>query len=64
MTEGSGRLLELDSPPTAIFAANDVSAAGALVAIRETGFRVPEDIAIIGFDDVPLAAHLDVAPAI
>ena len=42
-------------PPTAVFAANDVMAMGALVALREAGRRVPEDVAVVGFDDVPVA---------
>lgn len=42
---------------TAIFIASDVQAIGALEAARELGIRVPEDIAIVGFDDIELAAH-------
>jgi LacI family transcriptional regulator len=42
-------------PPSAVFAANDVMAMGALVALREAGRRVPKDVAVVGFDDVPLA---------
>src|SRR5262249_42634628 len=41
---------------TALFAFNDVSAIGAISAIREAGYRVPEDISVIGFDDIPAAA--------
>ncbi len=48
------RLLPLR--PDAVFAASDMMAIGACRAIREAGFRVPEDIALIGFDDVPAAA--------
>jgi LacI family transcriptional regulator len=40
-----------------VFAHNDLSAAGALQAIQEAGLRVPDDVAIIGFDDVPLASY-------
>jgi len=43
--------------PTAIFAMNDMMAFGAITAIREHGLRVPEDIAIVGFDDVRLARY-------
>ncbi|MEE1927116.1 LacI family DNA-binding transcriptional regulator [Streptomyces sp. TRM 70351] len=43
----------------AVFAHNDVSAAGALRALRAAGRRVPDDVAVIGFDDVPLASHTD-----
>ncbi len=49
-------LLDGSRPPTAVFAASDVMAMGALVAIREAGIAVPEDIAVVGFDDIPLAA--------
>jgi LacI family transcriptional regulator len=45
--------LQLDHPPTAVFSCNDMMAAGALHAIYERGLHVPEDIAIVGFDDVP-----------
>jgi LacI family transcriptional regulator len=43
----------------AIFAHNDLSAAGAMQVLRESGRRVPDDIAVVGFDDVPAAAHTD-----
>jgi LacI family transcriptional regulator len=42
----------------AVFAANDMMAIGALQALRRAGLRVPEDVALVGFDDVPLARHL------
>ena len=47
------RLLGLSPRPTAVFATNDVMAMGALVAIREAGLRIPEDVALVGFDDTP-----------
>jgi LacI family transcriptional regulator, galactose operon repressor len=48
-------LLELSPRPTAIFAASDLMAVGAMVAIKEAGLRIPDDIAIVGFDDIPIA---------
>jgi LacI family transcriptional regulator len=49
------RLLSLAEPPTAVFARTDVLAAGALQAAREMGRRVPEELSLVGHDDVPLA---------
>jgi LacI family transcriptional regulator len=46
--------------PDAVFAASDVMALGAMRAARECGLRIPEDIAFIGFDDLPLASLPDV----
>ena len=45
--------------PTAVFIASDEVAFGALAAIRDEGLRVPEDIAVVSFDDVPLAKYID-----
>ncbi len=44
---------------TALFVASDVVAFGALRALREAGLRVPRDISVVGFDDIPLARHFD-----
>lgn len=49
-------LLALPERPTAIFASNDLSAFGALDAIHEARLRIPEDISVIGFDDIPHAS--------
>lgn len=49
-------LLALPTPPTAVFAACDTIAIGALDAAEKMNYRVPEDIAIIGFDDIPAAS--------
>jgi len=62
-TETSGfaaclRLLGERPRPTAIFAANDAMAIGALSALREANVRVPEDIAVAGFDDIPMARYM------
>ena len=53
---GASALLDLTDPPTAIFASNDVMAMGAMDAIRNRGRRIPEDISVIGFDNIPQSA--------
>lgn len=55
--EGMKRLLSLPNRPTAVFARNDFTAIGAMTAIKEAGLSIPADIAIVGFDDIPLARH-------
>ncbi|MBV9134472.1 MAG: LacI family DNA-binding transcriptional regulator [Chloroflexi bacterium] len=53
--EAMQTLLKSQNPPTAVFAASDRMAVGALEAVRNSGLRVPEDVAIVGFDDLVLA---------
>lgn len=55
--EGMKRLLSLPKRPTAVFARNDFTAVGAMTAIKEAGLSIPKDIAVVGFDDTPLAMH-------
>jgi LacI family transcriptional regulator len=62
LTQGGGyqqasNLLDLSNPPTAIIACNDLMAFGAMSAAHERGLVVGEDIAITGFDDIPMAEH-------
>jgi LacI family transcriptional regulator len=53
---GALHFLDLKKPPTAIFASNDVMAMAAMDAVRERGMRIPDDISIIGYDDIPQAS--------
>jgi LacI family transcriptional regulator len=61
--EAVRRLLELGEAGKvdALFAANDSMAVGALSALRRAGIRVPDDVAVGGFDDIPIAAYLSPA---
>jgi len=56
--QGACTLLDLPYPPTAIFASNDVMAMGVIDAVRTRGLRVPQDISVIGFDDIPQASMI------
>jgi LacI family transcriptional regulator len=61
-TESGGHIAMkhlLPFKPDAVFCASDTMAIGALRAVREAGLRVPEDIALVGFDDMPFAEHTD-----
>lgn len=51
-------LLRREPGLDAVFAASDLIAAGALQSLREGGRTVPDDVAVVGFDDLPLASHL------
>lgn len=62
--EGSGQqltfqLLALPEPPTAIFTANNLMTVGALTALRDMRVRVPEDVSLVGFDDLTLGSLLE-----
>ena len=52
-------LLEITPRVTAVFVASDVVAMGAILAIKKAGLRIPKDIAVVGFDDIPLAEYYD-----
>ena len=57
--DATERLLALAEPPTAIFAASDLMAIGAVRAAAEVGLRVPEDLSVVGFDDIQLSPHVN-----
>jgi LacI family transcriptional regulator, galactose operon repressor len=50
------KLLALDEPPTAVFVASDMMAMGAIRAVQAAGLSVPNDVAVVGFDDIAIAA--------
>jgi DNA-binding LacI/PurR family transcriptional regulator len=50
-----GELLDLPEPPTAIFAGSDQQALGVYEAARQRGLRIPQDLSVVGFDDLPAA---------
>ncbi len=58
--DASKKLLSGPKPPRALFAASDLEAVGVLTAARELGLRVPEDVAVIGFDDIDLAGYMGI----
>lgn len=59
--EAAGALLALESPPSAVFAVSDTLAIGAIKAFRRAGRRVPDDIAVVGFDNIPLSQMFEPA---
>lgn len=59
--EACQRLLARNVPFTAVFCANDQIAIGVIKALRDAGKRIPEDVSVIGFDDVPMVEHLSPA---
>jgi LacI family transcriptional regulator len=56
--EGMRRLLALDEPPTAVFTVNNLVALGAIEAVRSAGLEVPDDVALVCFDDIEYASRL------
>lgn len=60
--EAMCRLLALPSPPTAVFCYNDLTAIGAALAVREAGLQVPDDISLVGFDDIELTTYCHSPP--
>lgn len=56
--EATKQLLQLPAPPTALLAINDLLAIGALRAIYDCGLRVPQELSLFGYDDIPLARYL------
>ncbi|UUU19862.1 LacI family DNA-binding transcriptional regulator [Streptomyces sp. DSM 40750] len=57
--EAARSLLALPERPTAIFTANDLQALGVYQAAREAGLRIPDDLSVVGFDDLPVVAWVD-----
>lgn len=60
-SQAASGLLALFDPPTAVFAVSDTLAIGAIKALRRGGRRVPEDVAVVGFDDLPVSAVFEPA---
>jgi LacI family transcriptional regulator len=56
--EAARELMKLKSPPTGIFCANDLMAVGCYEALHELGLRIPDDVAVMGYDDREIAQHL------
>ena len=57
--QSTQRLLAAGQPFSAIFAQNDRMAVGAVRALQEAGLRVPDDVSVIGFDDIPLVSYFE-----
>ncbi|MEO6889621.1 MAG: LacI family DNA-binding transcriptional regulator [Ktedonobacteraceae bacterium] len=59
--QGALTFFALSEPPSAIFASNDLTAYGVLQAADELGVHIPQDVALVGFDDIPPSAHVQPA---
>ncbi|MBL8099895.1 MAG: LacI family DNA-binding transcriptional regulator [Anaerolineales bacterium] len=57
--EAALELLQLSKPPTAIFAASDFQALAVMKIARQLGIKIPDDVAVVGFDDIDVAEHVD-----
>jgi LacI family repressor for deo operon, udp, cdd, tsx, nupC, and nupG len=57
--KGMRQLLALSFPPTAVFCYNDMTAVGAVSEAKRMGFKVPQEISVVGFDDIAFAAYVD-----
>jgi LacI family transcriptional regulator len=57
--EAMGKILQRGKFPTAVFAANDAMAIGCARFLRERGLKIPDDIAVVGFDDIEMSSHLE-----
>jgi LacI family transcriptional regulator/LacI family repressor for deo operon, udp, cdd, tsx, nupC, and nupG len=60
----ANELLALRKPPSALFVCNNLMTVGALAAIHHRGLRIPQDVAVVGFDDLPWAEALDPPPTV
>nr|WP_284150459.1 LacI family DNA-binding transcriptional regulator [Curvibacter sp. CHRR-16] len=54
----ANQVLAMDNRPTAVFASNDKSAMGLIYGLQQGGLRIPQDISVVGFDDMPGSAHI------
>ena len=55
------KILSMKNRPTAVFAASDAIAIGAMRALKKHGYRIPEDVSIIGFDDIYISGYMEPA---
>jgi LacI family transcriptional regulator len=57
--EAMAKILKQDKHPTAVFAANDAMAIGCARFLRDRGMKIPDDIAVVGFDDIEMSSHVE-----